>query len=295
MSPLDEIDEYENYLSVELRLDDSTVRDYIREIRRCSVYLEGHEISLLSARVEDLIHYISFRSANGLQQRTVAKAITIIRSFYQFTEREGLREDDPSLTLKAPRQPRTLPGVMSVEEVDNLLSCIDRSTVLGLRDAALFELIYSCGLRITEAVSLQMNNLYLDEDLIRVIGKRDKERVIPLGEIAKMRLLEYLERSRIQLMRSTHIVNAVFLNRHGKPLARQGAWKQFKKYGAIAGVEAKVHTLRHSFATHLLINGADLRIVQELLGHADISTTQIYTHLDLDDLHTIHDENLPEI
>jgi integrase/recombinase XerD len=183
--------------------------------------------------------------------------------------------------------------VLKVEEVESLLATIDTESATGLRDRALFELIYSCGLRISEAVELSPDSVYLTEGLIRVRGKGNKERLVPMGEEARYWLSRYLSDGRTRLSKPTKPSRSLFLNNRGDGLSRKGMWKRFRELSERTGIEAKVHTLRHSFATHLLEGGADLRAVQELLGHADISTTQIYTHVEKADLKDYHRDHHP--
>ncbi|MGM0431960.1 MAG: tyrosine recombinase [Spirochaetota bacterium] len=282
------LDDYEDYLAVELRLSGSTVLDYAREAAAYAAFLSARGTDLVHADSESVIAYIRTRSEQGIDQRTVAKIITMLRSVHRFLVHEACREDNPVDRVELPRVTRAIPDVLSVEQVDALFSAIDVSKPSGLRDRALFELIYSCGLRVSEAVSLQMNNLFLDEQLLRITGKGSKERIVPVGEVAEMWLGTYIREGRRALLSNQNVTYALFLNERGAQLSRKGAWKRFKQYCAAAGLEAKIHTLRHSYATHLLQGGADLRIVQELLGHASISTTQIYTHISTDDLRTKH-------
>ncbi len=214
------------------------------------------------------------------------------RGFFKFLRLEGLRADDPTELLESPKQERNLPDVIRKDDVNLMLGTIDLSTPGGLRDRALFELIYSCGLRISEAASLNFDSLYLSERFIRVMGKRRKERMLPFGEEALTWLRRYLDEGRPSLEHGKRS-DRVFLNRAGRGISRKGVWKRFSELRLASGVDGKVHSLRHSFATHLLAGGADLRTVQELLGHADISTTQIYTHVDADDLAIVHEACFP--
>ncbi len=289
------LDDYEGYLTVELRVSSTTVSDYLREIRQFLAYLHQHETDPLSVDPTGVLQYTAHRADSGLHQRSVGKLITILRSFFHFLAFDELRADDPSSIIELPRVSVTLPDVLTVEEVDTILAAIDTTTHLGIRDRALFELVYSCGLRISEAVQLQIEDLYLDEELIKVTGKGNRERIIPFGAAAGFWLRTYLTAHRVYLLTAGHPTYHLFISRNGTAITRQGAWKQFKKYCLLSGLEAKVHTLRHSYATHLLSNGADLRVVQELLGHADISTTQIYTHISVDDLRKRHASSMPPV
>jgi integrase/recombinase XerD len=221
----------------------------------------------------------------------MARVVSSVHAFCKFMRLEGIRPDDPSELIETPKQERSLPSVLAPEEVDRFLASIDPGTPRGLRDRALFELIYSCGLRISEAACLTFDQLYLRERVIRVVGKRRKERLVPFGEEAALWLSRYLEEGRPALEKAR--TDRVFLNQTGRGISRKGIWKRFDGLRDASGVDAKVHTFRHSFATHLLAGGADLRTVQELLGHSDISTTQIYTHIEPESLQDYHRDYFP--
>ena len=227
-----------------------------------------------------------------LSRKTMARVVSSVHAFFKFLRLDGLRADDPSELIATPKQERSLPSVLAPGEVDRFLSLMDGDDPRSLRDRALFELIYSCGLRISEAASLGFDQLYIQERMIRVIGKRKKERIVPFGEEAAKRLTLYLEKGRPALAKGLRS-DRVFLSQGGRGISRKGIWKRFDVARQTAGVDAKVHTFRHSFATHLLAGGADLRTVQELLGHSDISTTQIYTHIEPEALGAYHDEYFP--
>lgn len=283
---------YEAYLLAELHMAARSVRTYAREVKSFLAFLSRGPESLQEVDFTTLEDYLRLRrEQDGVDQRTVAKIISSLRSFFQFLVLEGLCSHNAAARLEVPKMPQRLPGVLSLESVERILEQIDTSTHFGLRDRALFELIYSCGLRISEAVELSLDRVYLREELLRVLGKGDKERLVPLGGEAVFWLQRYLTEARPRLARQAN--SYVFLNHHGRQLSRKGMWKRFKELTEKAGVEAKVHTLRHSFATHLLEGGADLRSVQELLGHADISTTQIYTHIDKEELQVYHKDYHP--
>lgn len=288
------LERYTDFLQIELRLSRQTVETYTRECGVAAAAVAEEGLELTSLTTADVINYLLQRQADGepLDQRTIAKNLSALRSFYQFCILEGLRGDNPALNVTSPRAEHRLPGVLSVEQVENILSAIDTSKPGGVRDRALFELIYSSGLRISEAVAIDLPHLYLEEGLILVRGKGDKERLVPLGEEAIQWLHRYIDTGRPALVKQPS-ERALFLNRRGTRLSRKGMWKRFHELTQSVGIEAKVHTLRHSFATHLLEGGADLRAVQELLGHADIGTTQIYTHIDTDDLQEYHQEYHP--
>jgi integrase/recombinase XerD len=266
-----------------------TAEAYLRELGYLEVFLAGQGKYPITATGEDLLSFLVWRHEKGLSRTTMARLVASTHSLYKFMKMENLRGDDPSLLIRTPRQERTLPDVLQPEEVDKFLDSIDLSTPNGLRDRALFELIYSCGLRISEAACLTFDRLYMKERLLRVIGKRKKERIVPFGDEAHFWLNRYLKEARPHFEKGRKS-DLVFLNHEGKGISRKGIWKRFSGIRAVAGVSAKVHTFRHSFATHLLAGGADLRTVQELLGHSDISSTQIYTHIEEEALQGYHRE-----
>jgi integrase/recombinase XerD len=279
---------YESYLGGELRLSRQTVETYLHECNGFLHYLEERELDSKTVDNGIIIDYLIERQRSGIDQRTLAKTVSSLRSFFRFLTEEEERSDNPALLVELPKVEQKIPEVLSPEEVDLLLESIDTDKPLGIRDRAIFELIYSCGLRISEAVTLKARQVYLDEALIRVQGKGNKERLIPLGEVSTYWIERYIREVWPHLSKKRGKNDALFLSQKGGGISRKGVWKRFKKISRQAGLEGKVHTLRHSFATHLLQGGADLRAVQELLGHADISTTQIYTHLDKDDLRDLH-------
>lgn len=252
-------------------------------------YLVEQRIKLKEVSVHTLMYYLIKRKEDGCSELTIAKDISGLRALGDYLVRKDFWADNYALLLDKPKASRHLPKVLSIEQVDALLDCIDDSTPTGMRDAALFEMIYSCGLRISEACDLLVSNVHLEEKLILVHGKGDKERLIPFGDRALEKLQNYLEEARPVLTKG-HNVAEVFVNYRGEPITRKGVWKKFKELEQMSGVNAKVHTLRHSFATHLLAGGADLRSVQELLGHSDLSTTTIYTHVTDDQLEKAHDK-----
>jgi integrase/recombinase XerD len=280
--------QFEEYMHVEMRLAVRSISTYLTECRIFLTYLDNINKKLSDTVAADIIEYLVARQIDGLDQRTISKILSGLRAFYKYCMLEGLHNANPAMLVETPRIPKKLPAVLSKEEVDRFLETIDHSTPLGMRDRALFELIYSCGLRVSEAVNLKIEELYLKEGIIKVLGKGGKERLVPIGEHATYWLIQYLSKARSKIAGNKMRQNYVFLNRWGKKLSRKGMWKRFKEIADISGIEGKIHTLRHSFATHMLKGGADLRSVQELLGHADIGTTQIYTHLEKEDLHNYH-------
>ena len=272
------MENFRGYLTVEIRLQESSIETYMYEAMELQNYCIDRALKPEELKVDQVIDFLICRKESLLTARTLAKCHTAIKSYYNFLILEGVRDDNPLDKIDTPRFKRHFPHVLALEEVDRLLSVIDTRSGTGLRDRALYELIYSCGLRVSEAVGLNMNNLFISEGVLLVKGKGDKERLVPLGEVAIYWINLYLEKGR-GLLSNSFSENALFLNSRGGRLTRKGMWKNFKVLCQKSGVEGKLHSLRHSFATHLLVGGADLRSVQELLGHSDIATTQIYTHL----------------
>ena len=268
------------------RHSELTAQTYLFSTEEFLSYLEEKNFSLEQVNAQVLVYYLAQRRTT-CAELTIAKDISGLRAFGEFLFRKGVWPSNFALELDKPKVSRALPRVLSVEQVDSLLATIDVSKPLGVRDRALYELIYSCGLRISEASGLLVSNVHFDERLIVVCGKGDKERLVPFGKDADQWLRKWLFEMRPLFVRQK-TVQEVFVNAHGEPLSRKGIWKNFQTMEAKSGVSAKVHTLRHSFATHLLSGGADLRSVQELLGHSDLATTQIYTHIDDEQLREYH-------
>jgi integrase/recombinase XerD len=292
VSPRDPIARYGDWLLAARRRSPLTLEAYVREARSLEAWLFARGTDVETAMVADILEFLAFRRASGLSARTMARIMSSIRGLFKYLRLEGIRADDPTELLESPRQERHLPDVIKAGDVNLMLGSIDLSTPGGLRDRALFELIYSCGLRISEASTLCFDSLYLKERFIRVVGKRRKERILPFGDEAAEWLKRYLDEARPELEKGRRS-DRVFLNRAGRGISRKGVWKRFSELRLTSGVDGKVHSLRHSFATHLLAGGADLRTVQELLGHADISTTQIYTHVDAEELALAHEAYFP--
>lgn len=281
---------YTDLITVERR-SELTAQTYSDSAESFLNWLVKEKIKLSSVTSQNLIYFLLSRRTEGIDELTIAKDISAIRSFGSYLVRNEYWNENIALLLERPKATKALPKVLSIEQVDSLLNSIDVTKPLGIRDRALFELIYSCGLRISEAASLKIENLHLAEKIIIVRGKGDKERMVPFGESAKKWLEEYLK-VRPKFLKN-RVVSEVFVNFRGEPLSRKGIWKNFQEYEAQSGVSAKVHTLRHSFATHLLAGGMDLRTVQELLGHADLATTTIYTHLENKQLKEAHKQFFP--
>ena len=291
------LSDYTDYLRIDLRLSANTVDAYKRGCGDFLNYINDSTETLASISASDITGYISDRQTadpdDVLSSRTISRILSSLRSFFNYLVIEKIREDNPAKSVDMPKLDRKLPDVLSIEDIDKFLSLIDIEQPAGLRDRALFELIYSCGLRVSEAVTLSFGSVFLKEGLIRVRGKGEKDRFVPLGGEVTYWMERYIEEGRPAMVKKADTKGMLFLNYRGQPLSRKGMWKRFRQIAARAGVDAKIHTLRHSFATHLLQGGADLRSVQELLGHTDISTTQIYTHLSRDDLKNSHRQYHP--
>ena len=270
---------YETYLRYQRGLSPRTVEEYLREAGFFEAARERRGWAWETIGQAEIVDYLQLRRQRGAGPRTSARILSVLRSCFEFLVFRQTRGDNPMDLVESPKLTPKTPEVFSLDEIEALLAVIPVDKPEGLRDRTLFELIYSAGLRVSEAVSLSVDKLYLGEGLVCVIGKGDKERFVPLGGQALQWLKRYLDEARPKLVRDPR-VTAVFLNFRGADLGRKGIWKNFKQYAVAAGLEGKVHTLRHSFATHLLAGGADLRSVQELLGHVSINTTQIYTHVD---------------
>lgn len=277
------MEEFRGYLTGEIRLQDSTVNTYMYEMKELNDYCKNLELRPESLNVDQVIEFLVYRKNTVLKARTLAKCHTAIKAYYNFLVIEGYRKDNPLDKIDSPRFKKHFPHVLTIDEIERLLGAINLNCDIGIRDRALYELIYSCGLRVSEAVNIDQSNIFLKEGVVLVKGKGDKERLVPLGEVAVYYLKEYLDKSRPKLLGRSRC-DSLFLNNRGERLTRKGMWKNFKHICEKSGVQGKIHTLRHSFATHLLIGGADLRSVQELLGHSDIGTTQIYTHLSSSEL-----------
>jgi integrase/recombinase XerD len=288
-------EDYCDYLMLQRRLSKATVAVYSQEIGSFLAYLRTVSQSIETVPVLEIEKYVSLsKQSRNLSARTLARNLSSLRSFFIFLQIEKIRNDNPVLHLDSPKIGTRFPSVASLQQIDSLLDSIDCSDNLGYRDRALFELIYSCGLRVSEACDLQVGDYAIHS--IRVLGKRNKMRLVPVGEIAQTYIDRYLAEIRPSLVKGNLSEKALFVGRNGHKLTRQAIFKRFEMYCDKIGLVAKVHTLRHSFATHLLQGGADLRSVQELLGHSDIKTTQIYTHVQSDDLKKAYDafHGIPE-
>lgn len=303
------IDTFMNYLSVERGLTRNTIISYQRDLNSYVDFLDLSHIDALSkATKDDIINFMLYLKDRGLNSNSIARRLTAIKVFHRFLSRERVLKADPTILIDSPKLWKKIPETLTYNEVNALLNQPNIRDKQGIRDKAVLEALYATGMRVSEAVNLKTDNVNLDIGFLRCIGKGNKERIIPVGAKAINSIRRYLGISRPHLLNPVRNTKAskgeikisngvknkesefLFLNRFGKKISRQSLWKLIKKYAKVAGIKKSIrpHTLRHSFATHLLERGADLRSVQEMLGHTNISTTQIYTHINKDRLKTIH-------
>ncbi len=289
------LDIFYSYMVAERRLSPNTVESYGRDLMKFTVFVEEEKgKNLCNCTRLEILLFLAEQQKAGLSSRSIARMLSSIRTFYAFLVAENIMPHSPVCNIESPRIDKKLPAVLNREEVDALLESPDSETPIGLRDRTMLEFLYATGIRVTELVSLALENVNIDAGFVIVMGKGSKERVVPLGEVAVHWLKEYLQNGRPQLMRGS-VHSCLFLNRSGGSLSRQGFWKLIKKYCVQVGITKNIspHTLRHSFATHILEGGADLRSVQMMLGHSDITTTQIYTHIAKDTLKKLHKKYHP--
>lgn len=277
----EQVTEYLHYLQIERGLSENTRTSYARDLNQYLAFLQKQ--GLTSWQAVDRFAVISFLEqlrAENKSSATITRMVTSLRRFHQFLRQERFVDHDPMQHIDSPKKEQKLPSILSIEEVEQLIETPDTDTVLGIRNRAILEVMYATGLRVSELIGLKLKDLHLSLGLLQTTGKGDKERIIPLGDYAIKWIETYLDEARPLLVKD-RTEEHLFVNHHGHALSRQGIWKNLKQVVQEAGITKTVtpHTLRHSFATHLLENGADLRVVQELLGHVDISTTQIYTHI----------------
>ncbi len=281
------------YLSVEKGLALNTSQSYARDLQKLLDFFEGEKINLQKAVDKDLVKFIHFQSRLGLSARSLARLVSTLRSYYSFLILDGVIKVNPTVNLSAPKIWFSLPKFLSVKDVERLLQAPDEKEVKGCRDKAMLELLYATGLRVSELVSLKTNDVNLESGFLICKGKGGKERIVPLGNSSSLAVKKYLEEARQKLWKRE--TNILFLTTRGGAFTRQGFWKMLKEYGEQAGLSQKIspHILRHSFATHLLERGADLRSVQLMLGHSQITTTQIYTHVTRKHLRKVYDKFHP--
>jgi integrase/recombinase XerD len=288
--------EYLAYLKLEKNLSGNTISSYRNDISSFIRFLEKHKIedpSKIESRI--IIRFFTNLEKIGLTSTSAARYFSSLKGFLNYLFTNNYIKNNPIEKVSPPKLGKTLPGVLSFEEIDKILSLPETNVILGLRDKTILEVFYACGLRISELISLKLSDLFLTEEMIRVFGKGSKERIVPIGRSAINWINVYLTKSRPLLQKKMKSENYLFLNSRGSKLSRMGVWKIVSRYIKESGIEkdAHPHTFRHSFATHLIEGGADLRSVQEMLGHADISTTQIYTHIDREFIKQVHKQFHP--
>ncbi len=289
------IGDFIHYLGVERGLARNTLESYRRDLQQYANYMEGQKINYIDNSTQhSVIGYLLFLQKNGRVASTIARHMSALKAFHRFLVNEGVIPKDPTANLETPKPHKKLPQVLSLQEVELLLDAPKVKNASDSRDKAMLELLYATGIRVSELINLNVDNLNLDMGFVRCFGKGSKERIIPLGKVAIKWVGEYLGWGRAKLIKTPN-QPSLFVNYNGHRLTRQGFWKIIKKYAKDAGIQKEItpHTLRHSFATHLLENGADLRSVQEMLGHADITTTQIYTHLTKGRLKEVYSKHHP--
>ena len=295
MSSQNLIDKYIDSLWLEKGLSQNTLDSYQRDLKALTKWLDESNRSLQSVRREDLLKYLADRMGSGIKARSTARALSCLRSFYRYLLREKVIKVDPTLRIDNPKLGRPLPHSLTESDVERLLAAPDLTTPIGIRDRAMLEVLYACGLRVTELVSLRLTDMNLRQGVLRVMGKGSKERLVPLGEEAISWLQRFIQDSRDELLKKNLSEDVVFPSNQGKMMTRQTFWHRIKIHAQDAGIKKKLspHTLRHAFATHLVNHGADLRVVQLLLGHSDLSTTQIYTHIAQQRMKELHAEHHP--
>lgn len=291
----EQIEDYLHYLQVERGLSANTIQSYRQDLQEADAFFKTQTKSIAEIDQFVILNFLEQLQQQHKARNTVIRVVSTLRRFFQYLVQFGVIKDDPMLEVDSPKKAQTLPDVLTVTQVNQLLSMPNINQKLGIRDRAILETLYATGLRVSELVNLKLGDLHLPMNLLQTIGKGDKERIIPISDVAVDWLNRYLTTTRVALLDGKPNTEFIFLNAHGRQLTRQAIWLMIKKYVNQAGIKRHVtpHTLRHSFATHLLENGADLRIVQELLGHSDISTTQIYTHVSHQHLTEVYNKYHP--
>ena len=274
------IDEYLRYLKIEKGLSDASISSYNQDLKKYSQFLEDQNVTRVeSITAETLVTFLQFLTSENKSAKTIRRMQSTLKNFHQFLQIERITENNPALRLQTPKEEKALPVVLTIEEMERLLQSPDQTTQ-DIRDNAMMELLYASGLRVSELINLNISDLNLEMGFIHVYGKGEKERIVPTTEYVAKKLTNYIKNYRLKLLKDENI-DTLFLTNRGKGFTRQGLWKTIKKYVRDSGIDKNItpHSFRHSFATHLIENGADLRAVQEMLGHSDISTTQIYTQI----------------
>ncbi|MFA3782514.1 site-specific tyrosine recombinase XerD [Melioribacteraceae bacterium 4301-Me] len=290
------INEYLTLIRIEKNLSDNTVNSYSSDIKKFLSFAEKNNITDLNDIDSNLIaQYFHLQRERGISGSSMARYLSSLKGFFKYLFKSKYIKKNPTESLNSSTKSRKLPLVLTFPEIEKILNAPEVNNKLGLRDKAILELLYSCGLRVSELINIKITDLFFNEDVIRVFGKGSKQRIVPIGRSAVEWIKKYLVESRPLIEKKNHSKNYLFLNSKGSKLTRMAIWKIVAKYAQLAGLEKKVHPhiFRHSFATHLLEGGADLRAVQEMLGHVDISTTQIYTNVDRNYVKQVHKEHHP--
>lgn len=291
------VDQFLDYVSLERGLSDNTRKAYLADLQRFTRFLERKRItSFNDVKRSQVLDFLSAEKERGQSMSSISRRLVAVKMFFRYLQQEGMLGHDPSESMESPRLWKVLPGVLSMNEVDRMLSVPMGKDRVALRDKAMLELFYASGLRVSELGTLKLDDVHMDSSYLRCMGKGSKVRVVPFGDQARVHLERYVEEARPKFVASARNPEVagpgrfVFLTYRGQPFSRKGIWKVIKGYAKRAGIKKDVspHTLRHSFASHLLANGAPLRVIQEMLGHADIATTQIYTHVDEGRLKSVH-------
>ncbi|GAA0293579.1 site-specific tyrosine recombinase XerD [Psychrosphaera haliotis] len=290
---LDLFHQFLDHLWLEKGLSDNTLSAYKTDLNHFSTFLTSISTNVIDCSDLDIESFLAFRVEHGYKHRTNARALSAIKRFFKYLVKEQVRTSNPTALTQAPKIEASLPKVLSEQQVESLLNCQNLDDPIEVRDRVMLELLYATGLRVTELVSLRLSNISLQQNLIRVTGKGNKERLIPMGEVASELIFDYVKSERQMLLKGESDV--LFPSKRGTEMTRQTFWHRIKHYAVVSGITAHLspHTLRHAFATHLLNHGADLRVVQMLLGHSDLSTTQIYTHVAKERLKSLHEQHHP--
>ena len=289
------IDEFLQALWLEKGLSDNTLKAYRYDLEKFSDWAHEFGTTILDVNRDHVLSYLSHLLNKGLKSRSTARSLSCLRALYRYLLREKVLRDDPTLRVDSPKLGRPLPDTLSEQDIGLLLAAPDITTIMGMRDRTMIEVLYACGLRVSELTSLKLNEINLRQGVLRIVGKGSKERLVPMGEESMSWLREYLNEVRPSLLKKGLVEDCVFPSNRGVAMTRQTFWHRIKAHARTAGIRKKLspHTLRHAFATHLLNHGADLRVVQMLLGHADLSTTQIYTHVAQHRMKELHQRHHP--
>ena len=289
------IDRFLDALWLEKGLSDNTLKAYRGDLEKFGDWAQRQAKSIIAIRREEILQYLSYRMGKGLKARSTARCLSCLRALYRYLLREKMLSDDPTLRVENPKLGRPLPETLTEQDVERLLAAPDTNTSMGVRDRTMMEVLYACGLRVSELTNLQLSEINLRQGVIRIVGKGSKERLVPMGEESIVWVSRYLAEARLELLKKNLAQDCVFPSNRGVAMTRQAFWYRIKAHAQTAGIQKKLspHTLRHAFATHLLNHGADLRVVQLLLGHSDLSTTQIYTHVAQHRMKELHERHHP--